>query len=159
MLGEGLQMWGISKAKVRRFFTTAEKERIVQAIQAAEAQTSGEIRVHVESSVGDGDLLERAKAVFQQLGMDRTELHNGVLIYLAVADRKFAIIGDAGIDRVVPANFWEETKELLRGKFSSGRFVEGIIDGVASVGEHLKTHFPYCAGDINELTDEISEGK
>jgi uncharacterized membrane protein len=152
-------MWNTSKAKARRFFTVAEKEQIIKAIQVAESQTSGEIRVHVESSVGGRDALGRAQEVFRQLGMDRTALRNGVLIYLAVADRKFAIIGDAGIDQVVPANFWVETKEILRGHFSSGRFVEGIVYGVASVGEHLKTHFPYCAGDINELSDEISEGR
>jgi uncharacterized membrane protein len=150
-------MWGISKT--RRFFSAAEKERIVEAIQAAEAQTSGEIRIHVESSVGGSDPLERAKIVFRQLGMNRTELRNGVLIYLAVIDRKFAIIGDVGIDRVVPDDFWEETKEVLRGHFSAGRFLEGIVYGISSVGEHLKTHFPCSKADVNELTDEISEGR
>jgi uncharacterized membrane protein len=152
-------MWGSSKVKAHRFFTAAEKEQIIKAIQAAEAQTSGEIRVHVESNVGESGPLARAQAVFSQLRMDRTELRNGVLIYLAVADRKFAIIGDEGIDRVVPDNFWEETKEILRGHFSAGRFVEGITYGAASAGEHLKTHFPRCAGDVNELSDEVSEGR
>jgi uncharacterized membrane protein len=149
----------LRNSKARRFLTTAQKEQIVRAIQAAERQTSGEIRVHVESSVDGADPLERAQAVFKQLGMDRTELHNGVLIYLAVLDRKFAIIGDAGIDRVVPDDFWEETKEIIRSHFSAGRFVEGIVYGIQSAGEHLKTHFPYCAGDVNELDDEISEGR
>jgi uncharacterized membrane protein len=152
-------MWGIFKAKAHRFFTTAQKEQIVQAIQAAERQTSGEIRVHVESSVAGLNPLERARVVFKQLGMDRTELHNGVLIYLAVVDRKFAIIGDAGIDRVVPEHFWEETKEILRSHFSEDRFLEGIVYGIKSVGEHLQTHFPCSAADVNELTDELSEGR
>jgi uncharacterized membrane protein len=152
-------MWDNSKAKARRFLTAAQKERIVKAIQAAERQTSGEIRVHVESGVNGLDPLERAKAVFAQLGMDRTELHNGVLIYLAVVDRKFAIIGDAGINRVVPEDFWESTKEIMREHFKAGRFVEGIIYGVESAGRHLKEHFPYQAGDVNELSDEISEGR
>lgn len=150
-------MWGISKT--RRFFTAAQKEQIVQAIQAAEHQTSGEIRVHVESSVGGPEPLERAKVVFRKLGMDRTALRNGVLIYLAVVDRKFAIIGDSGIDQVVPANFWADTKEVLRGHFSEGRFLEGIVFGINSVGEHLQKHFPCSTADINELTDELSEGK
>jgi uncharacterized membrane protein len=150
-------MWRNSKA--RRFFTAAQKEQIVQAIQAAEHQTSGEIRVHVESSVSGSNPLERAKVIFKQLDMDRTELHNGVLIYLAVVDRKFAIIGDAGIDQVVPEYFWEETKEVLRGHFSEGRFLEGVVYGIKSVGEHLQTHFPCSTADVNELPDELSEGK
>lgn len=145
--------------KTRRFFSIAEKERIVQAVQQAEAQTSGEIRVHVESGVRGKSPLDRAKAVFQELGMTRTDLHNGVLIYLAVDDRKFAIIGDSGIDQVVPPDFWETTKEVMRGHFAQGRFLEGVLHGIASAGEHLKVHFPCSADDVNELTDEISEGK
>ncbi|HYH04724.1 MAG TPA: TPM domain-containing protein [Bacillota bacterium] len=149
-------MWRVSK--VRSFFTKNQKGQIVQAIGQAEDRTSGEIRVHVESNTGGRSPFERAKAVFETLGMTRTELRNGVLIYLAVDDHKFAIIGDAGIDRVVPSNFWEETKEIMRGHFAAGRFLDGVLYGIESAGEHLKTYFPCAPEDVNELTDEISEG-
>ena len=127
------------------------------AIHQAERETSGEIRVHVESTSG-GDPLARAKEVFNRLGMARTALHNGVLIYLAVEDHKFAIIGDAGIDAVVPANFWEETKEAMGRQFREGHFAEGVCQGILSAGDHLQKNFPCQADDVNELPDEISEG-
>lgn len=149
-------MWPFSKTN--GFFSRQHKDRIVQAIQQAEAETSGEIRVHVESTTRGKEPVERAKEVFEALGMNRTELRNGVLIYLAFADRKFAIIGDAGIDRAVPPNFWEETKEAMRGYFTQGRFLEGVLYGVGSAGEHLKSHFPVMPGDRNELVDTVSEG-
>lgn len=140
------------------FFTREEKQRITGAIAAAEARTAGEIRVHVESDAG-GEPVARARQVFAALGMNRTEAENGVLIYLAVRERKFAIIGDRGIDRVVPAGFWEDTKETMAGFFREGKFVEGVVHGIESAGEHLAKYFPRAADDVNELTDAISEGK
>lgn len=142
--------------KTKQFFSNKEKEQIVAAIEEAEKRTSGEIRVHIESGSGK-DPIVRAKEVFEKLGMVKTDLHNGVLIYLAAKERCFAIIGDRGIDRVVPANFWEETKEEMSRLFKNGRFTEGVCYGIKSVGEHLAVHFPYQRGDINELSNEISE--
>ncbi|NLG85457.1 MAG: TPM domain-containing protein [Firmicutes bacterium] len=146
------------RAHPHHFFSREEKRRIVEAIAAAEGKTSGEIRVHVESSCG-GDPLARARQVFTALGMDRTAARNGVLIYLAVRDRCFAVIGDEGIDRVVPAGFWEETKDVMEGYFREGRFVEGILHGIASAGAHLAAYFPRRPDDVNELPDAPSEGE
>ncbi len=142
--------------KTKAFFSDQEKDQIVAAIEEAEKRTSGEIRVHVEAGSGK-DPIDRAKEVFERLGMAQTELRNGVLIYLATEEHRFAIIGDQGIDRVVPANFWEEAKEGMGRLFKEGRFVDGVYHGVRSVGEHLAAHFPYQSGDINELSNEISE--
>ena len=100
-----------------------------------------------------------AQRVFAMLGMQKTAARNGVLIYLAVRERKFSIIGDEGIDRVVPPGFWEETKDVMADHFRAGRFVEGVVHGIESAGAHLATYFPRAADDVNELTDEISEGK
>ncbi len=144
--------------KARGFFTADQKERIMDAIRQAEDQTSGEIRVHVETSAGGREPMARAQTVFDALGMARTELRNGVLIYLAVSDRKFAILGDQGINQVVPEHFWEEIKDRMHDLFTEGRFVEGITSGILSVGEHLKRHFPCQSDDVNELCDDISEG-
>ena len=147
-------MFGFSKRKV--ILSNQDKEKIVAAIEEAERCTSGEIRVHVESGSGK-EPLERAKEVFEKLGMTKTELQNGVLIYLATKEQRFAIIGDQGIDRVVPADFWEATKERMSSFFREGRFGDGICYGVKSTGEHLAAHFPYQSGDVNELSNEISE--
>jgi len=142
--------------KTKHFFSNKEKEQIVAAIEEAEKRTSGEIRVHVESGSGKDPII-RAKEVFEKLGMVKTDLRNGVLIYLAAKERRFAIIGDQGIDKVVPANFWGDTKEEMGRLFKEGRFADGVCYGIRSAGEHLAVHFPYQRGDVNELSNEISE--
>jgi uncharacterized membrane protein len=144
--------------KTRRFFKNQEKKRIIAAIEQAEKMTSGEIRVHVESKAGD-DVLQRAQEVFTALAMTKTTLHDGVLIYLAIKDRKFAIIGDQGIDNVVPENFWDETKEKMQALFKESKFTEGVCLGIELTGEHMAKYFPCGAGDVNELSNDISIGK
>ncbi len=139
-------------------FSPEDKENIRQAVKAAELNTSGEIRVHIESRCKINEL-DRAAHVFALLKMHKTELRNGVLIYLAVNDKKFAIIGDAGINSVVPTDFWESIKELMKAKFSAGYFAEGIIDAIMASGEKLKAFFPHLSNDVNELSDDISFGK
>jgi uncharacterized membrane protein len=139
-------------------FTLEERKRIKQAIETAELNTSGEIRVHVEVSY-NGTLLDRAATVFARLGMHKTALRNGVLFYLAVKKRQFAVIGDAGINKVVPPSFWDETRSVMEGYFKNSEFGEGLAKGILLTGEHLKKHFPHKADDINELPNEISFGK
>jgi len=140
---------------VRKFLTKEQKEDILNAIHAAEKLTSGEIRVHLESKC-PGDALERAKEVFQQLKMHETHLHNGALIYLAIADRKLAIFGDQGINEVVADDYWENVKETILKLFKEGTFAEGLCVAIGMIGEKLKEHFPYRDDDINELPDDIS---
>jgi uncharacterized membrane protein len=140
------------------FFTTTQKEQIVQAIREAETNTSGEIKVHVETSCPN-EVREHAKEVFVQLKLNETRLRNGVLFYIAIDDHKFAILGDAGIDAVVPANFWQEIKDYMRTQFKKGAITEGLCEGILMAGQQLKAHFPYQADDSNELSDDISFGK
>jgi uncharacterized membrane protein len=140
------------------FFSTQEQEDIKQAIMNAELDTSGEIRVHIENTF-TGDVLDRAAFVFRQLGMNKTELRNGVLIYLAVKNRRFAIIGDKGIHNVVPENYWVDIKANMLNHFRENRFTDGLIEAIAATGIHLKKHFPHERNDVNELPDEISFGK
>jgi len=103
-------------------------------------------------------VLDRAAWIFNKLGMQKTELRNGVLFYLAVENRKFAIIGDAGINAKVEADFWDTTKDIVEKHFREGRFAEGLAGGIIMAGEQLKRHFPRNQEDINELTNEISFG-
>jgi len=143
---------------VTNFLNKKEKEKIIQAIKDAEHQTSGEIRLHLESSC-KGDALERAVRVFEKLKMHETLLRNGTLIYLAIKDQKFAIFGDEGINTIVPDNFWQDVKDEMRDFFIKDEFPEGLTRGIFLVGEKLKTHFPYKQDDENELSDDISIGK
>lgn len=141
----------------RNFFSTEEKDDIKQAILDAELNTSGEIRVHIDNK-HKGDVLEKAALIFKQLQMHQTEQHNGVLFYLAIQNRTFAIIGDSAIDAVVSENFWESTKLRMINQFRDGRFTQGLVEGIQEAGIQLKKHFPYQADDVNELSDEISFG-
>jgi uncharacterized membrane protein len=140
------------------FFSAQEQEDITQAIMNAELDTSGEIRVHIENTF-TGEVLDRAAFIFRQLGMNNTELRNGVLIYLAVKNRRFAVIGDKGIHQVVPETYWDDIKSNMLNHFRENRFTDGLIEAITSTGMHLKQHFPYERNDVNELPDEISFGK
>jgi uncharacterized membrane protein len=143
---------------VEKFFSTEEKKQITDAIAQAELNTSGEIRLHVEGKCKI-DVLDRAAYVFEKLEMNKTAQRNGVLFYLAVYDRKFAIIGDSGINQLVAADFWNETKEAMLSLFKEGKFVDGLSKGILMAGEQLKANFPYQSDDVNELSDEISFDK
>ncbi len=143
---------------IRSFLNKEEEAQILDAIKTAESVTSGEIRLHLESTTKKSSL-DRATDVFKQLKMHKTELHNGVLIYLAVEDKKFAIIGEKGINEAVPANFWDNIKDHMQSKFKLGEFTQGIVDGIKMAGEQLAHHFPHQGeDDINELSDDISIG-
>jgi len=144
--------------KASTFFSKEQQAQILASVKEAELETSGEIRVHIETS-HKGDVLDRSAWLFKKMGMDKTAEHNGVLFYLAVSDRKFAIIGDAGINAKVPAGFWDEISELLKKNFKEGKFTEGLSEGIIMAGDQLKTHFPHRLDDINELPDEISFDK
>jgi uncharacterized membrane protein len=141
--------------KASSFFTNEQQAQILASVREAEKATSGEIRVHIETSF-TGEVLDRASWIFKKLGMHKTTERNGVLFYLAVSDRKFAIIGDAGINVKVPAGFWDEISTLLQKNFREGKFTEGLAEGIVLAGKQLKTHFPYSKDDVNELSDEIS---
>jgi len=137
------------------FLTKEQQDNIRDAIKEAEEATSGEIRVHIETSLS-GDVLDRAAWIFKKIGMHKTEYRNGVLCYLAISERKFAIIGDAGINAVVPEGFWDEIRELLEKHFRQEKFTEGLVRGILMAGLQLKEHFPHKKDDLNELPDEIS---
>jgi uncharacterized membrane protein len=144
--------------KASSFFSKEQQAQILASVREAEKETSGEIRVHIESLL-KGDLLDRAAWLFNKLGMAKTAERNGVLFYLAVDDKKFAILGDAGINAKVPAGFWDSISEILMKNFKEGKFTEGLSEGIILAGRQLKTHFPYNKDDVNELSDEISFGK
>lgn len=143
--------------KLDKFLNDEEKEQIVQTIRDAESNSSSEIRVHAEYYC-KGEPLERAKEVFELLGMINTRERNGVLIYVAFGDRKFAVLGDSGINERVSPQFWQDVKAQIGADLISGQFCRGICLGVKTLGKELKELFPGKSGDVNELKDEISFG-
>ena len=145
------------QSSVEKLLTEKNKEKIVSAIQQAEKNTSGEVRVHIESKVKKKkSVLDRAVEVFHQLGIQETKLRNGVLVYVALDDRQFAIIGDQGIHEKVGDNFWDREKDEMTTYFKQDDIIGGIVYFIGQIGAKLQEFFPYQKDDVNELSDEIS---
>lgn len=142
-----------------RLIKKSEERKIVSAIKKAEKDTSGEIRVHIERKCKEGDPVARAIFIFNAIGMFDTRERTGVLIYISIKSKMFSIIGDVGINSVIPQDFWNRIKEDLSSFFSRGQITEGIIEAVNQTGKILKEHFPATEDNPNEQPDEISYGK
>lgn len=140
---------------IRRFLTVDDLEAVRRAVAAAEVGTSGEIRVHLDARCS-GDPMARAVALFERLGMMRTALRNGVLIYLAIEDRKLAVIGDAGVHERVEPGYWDRLRDTLVEHFRQGQPRDGLVAAVRDVGAVLSRYFPRAPDDRDELSDEVS---
>lgn len=143
---------------VRSLLSAEQEQALVDAITQAELQTSGEIRIHLEKSTGNASAEQRAKQWFGKLEMHKTAEKNGVLFYLAIKDRKLALWAGEGINKKVPANFWQEIIDLMIREFKMGHFSEGLIAGVEKTGRALGEFFPREDDDVDELSNEISKG-
>ena len=137
------------------FFSKKEKQAIEAAIQTAELNTSGEIRVHLERKARE-PFFEHAQEIFERIGMTNTKDRNGVLVFIGLASRRFAILGDDGIHQRVPEGFWDGIVSQMGVAFKDDRFADGIIQAVHRIGEQLQEFFPYQRDDVNELPDAIS---
>ncbi len=138
-----------------RPFTKAEELHITEAVADAEKGTSGEIRVHIDRYCKTDPLL-KAQNLFHHLKMDETELHNGVILYVSIDDKKVAIYGDKGINEKVELDFWDITLGHMTEEFKNGNIMAGIVAGITDAGKRLKQYFPVADDDKNELTNEIS---
>ncbi|HET7434042.1 MAG TPA: TPM domain-containing protein [Thermoanaerobaculia bacterium] len=142
--------------KQQEFLALLDQPRITAAIGNAEMQTSGEIRVHIQPKVGAGEIRDVAERTFERLGMTKTALRNGVLLFIACEEQRFVILGDSGIDAKVPAGFWDEIAAKLTIRFKSGEITDGIVEAIESAGRHLRSFFPRAADDVNELPNDIN---
>ena len=141
---------------VRTFLSADERERVIAAIREFERKTSGEIRVHMQERI-DGSAKEAAARAFDRLGMARTRDRNGVLFFVGVRDRRFAVIGDTGIYDAVPHEFWATAVTRVETRFAEGRYADGLVEGIRMAGAALAEHFPPRPDDVNELPDLLSE--
>ena len=141
---------------VSNFLTESEKNRIIDVIRNAEANTTGEIRLHMENKCS-GDAMKRAISVFHELKMDRTKFRNGILIYIAIKDKKFAILGDEAINQKIESSYWTELSQQLQKRFSEQSFADGLAEVIQKTGQTLSQHFPNLENYLkNELPDDIS---
>jgi len=150
----------MSLFKRKEFFTDEEKQSIVDAVRIAEQRTSGEVRVFVESHCRYVNAIDRAVEIFENLQMQRTELRNATLVYVAIKDRQLAVFGDEGIHQKVGNEYWANEVVKMINAFNRDNIADGIRQCVLNIGEALAMHFPYDRGtDKNELPDDIVFGK
>jgi len=144
----------------KEFFSKQESQLIVDAIKNAERQTSGEVRLYVESRCKFVNPLDRAAEIFFGLKMEETAERNGVLVYVAIKDRQLAVFGDKGIHEKVGDDFWEKEVGQMISQFNSENYAKGLAKVITDIGEALRTHFPYQGDkDKNELPDDIVFGR
>jgi uncharacterized membrane protein len=148
----------VSVLTAEEFLPEADRKRVAEAIRMAEQRTSGEIRVHIEDHIEE-DVLDHAAFIFNELGMQRTKDRNGVLIYVSVADRKAAVIGDGGINDLVPPRFWHDVLSVMQIHFAAGRHADGLCEAASMVGEKLRDLHPFQRNDTDELSNEVSIGR
>lgn len=153
-------MFSLFKPKQQKFFSQQEESTIVEAIRQAEQQTSGEVRLFVESKNRFVDPLDRAAEIFMQLQMHQTANRNAVLVYMAVTHHEFAVYADEGIYKKAGQVFWNDAVKGMISEFRKDHISEGICEVVYKIGQLLKSHFPYDPStDKNELPDDIVFGK
>jgi uncharacterized membrane protein len=146
--------------KKKEFFTEEEKQQLVRAVQEAEKDTSGEVRVFIESRCRFVDAVDRAQEIFFKLRMNETELRNATLVYVAVKDKQAAVFGDEGIHQKVGEKYWQDVVSNMLLQFRQQNLAEGICQGIHGLGKALQLYFPYNRDtDKNELPDEIVFGK
>lgn len=147
----------------KQFLNYNEENKILEAIQKAEKNTSGEICVHIQNKIENIEnnnqinFIDIAKKIFFKLKMDKTKERNAILFYISVYQKKFIILGDEGVNKTVPPKFWENIKKKVIQNFKKKQYCNGIIEGILTTGQILKQHFPYQKHDINELPNEISK--
>ncbi len=147
--------------KKQQFLDKESQLRVVNCIKEAEAKTSGEIRVFMEPNCTYVDPLDRAKEIFASLKMEQTVERNATIIYIAFADRQFALFGDTAIyEKAGGAEFWKKAAAMLSDKMRHGEYTEGLCDCINELGSALAAHFPPNPTiNKNELPDEIVFGK
>ncbi len=146
--------------KKKEFFSAEEKAQIVEAIRMAEKETSGEIRIYVESKNPFVDAIDRATEIFFKLKMQNTDHRNAVLLYIAMDHQELALFADEGIYQKAGAEYWNAAVKNMIAQFTKENISNGIEQCVKQIGETLKEKFPYSpTEDKNELPDEIVFGK
>jgi uncharacterized membrane protein len=143
--------------RTQEFLSKLDHQRIVSAIRATEAKTSGQIRVYVQRGELKGEALTEAQKQFRRLGMHQTKERNAVLIFVVPRARKFAVVGDEGVHKQCGEVYWQRLVDTMRKHFQNEDFTKAVLEAVEQTGELLARHFPKTESGQNELPDEIVE--
>ena len=143
--------------ETKEFIQALDDQQVAEAIAQAEKTTSAEIRVFVSESAVNEPVLEAEKQ-FVRMGMMKTALHNGVLIYFAPKSQKYAVIGDKGVHEKCGQKFWEHITEEMTPLLKLGKFTEAVVLAVKEIGAALAKEFPPVPGDKDELPNRVERG-
>jgi uncharacterized membrane protein len=141
----------------KAIFSDENLKAISEAIKTFETRTSGEIVISFNTT-SNGQPYKAAKRIFKKANLHQTAERNATLIVLFLAEKKFAVYGDAGIHEKVPEGFWDETVSEMRRQFADGKMLDGLLVGIKELGENLAKYFPVATDDVNELSDDIQYG-
>jgi uncharacterized membrane protein len=144
--------------RTQDFLNKLHHQKIVDAIAAAEKNTSGQIRVYIQRGLLSDDVVDVAQLQFRKLGMRETRERNGVLILVVPRSRKFAVVGDEGVHQKCGDIYWQRLVEAMREEFQREHFNEALLEAIAKAGTLLAEHFPKKEDSSNELPDEVIEG-
>lgn len=143
--------------KVKEFVDKLDDAKIIEAISEAEKKSSGEICLFVAQQKVD-NVLEAAQQEFIKMGMTKTNLRNGVLIYFAPLSQQFAVIGDQGIHEKCGDSFWASAADMMSKLLKEGKFTDAVVFGIRQVSNMLEQYFPRDPNDKNELPNQIIRG-
>lgn len=137
------------------FLTSAQMASLVECIQTAEDHSTGEIRVHIDSTTEHHNA-NVAFEIFKSLNMENTVQRNAVLFHINFEQRYLTIIGDTGIHEVVHQRFWDKIHDQATIEFSKNNYYEGLKNAILETGQELKKYFPVQGTNVNELSNEIT---
>lgn len=140
---------------MNHFLTNTQMASLVEAIKLAEDQSSGEIRVHIDSTAED-NFAKKAFDIFRSLEMHLTKERNAVLFYINFEKHYLTIIGDEGIHKYVKQSFWDTMHDEITAEFARENYYQGLKDAILKTGYELKKYFPFEGENINELPNDIS---
>lgn len=140
---------------MKKYLSEKEIVDLVEVIKIAENQSTGEIRLHIDSSA-EKENVEVAFEVFQRLEMYKTKDRNAVLFHVNFNQRYLTIIGDEGIHQKVCQSFWDEIHSEVITQFVQGKYFFGLKEAIFKTGIELKKYFPIKEENPNELPDEIT---
>lgn len=149
----------MAKSLIYNFLSDDELLRISNKIKEKELLTSGEICLSIKEKSGfferGKDIRSLAEKEFHRLGIRNTRDNTGILIFVNLSGRQFYILADKGINSRVEQKTWDSIRDIMAADFSGGRFAQGLITCIESVGQVLQNHFPVKPDDINELSNKV----
>ncbi len=98
---------------------------------------------------------EAARAAFVECGVSATRERTGILVYVALLERRCVLVPDIGVTSRIPRDAWEATRRAIEGvpisRLFKGAAPEALARALEGAIETLAEHLPRRADDVDEL--------